>query len=514
MSRQKMNKVCISTVCILLCVLILVTCVVKRHINGDRVLSWDSYASCEKVLALLQGAENCYINAYRTVDGELSLESRPHERYWKHGDDWMQIKDTVDSVFAYCYRDGVYYDTVGTAGVENGHILWNAGADRGNRKPWLLDFQWDKKKVNVLDRYKNEEGTHILLGIAEPFAYANAEADSYTAEFIFYKDGTFGNVLLKADLRDDSGNTRNLEEIQFASTSNGDWIAQQMETAFRSKVQPLVSSVDENTVTYGALTMYLSDGYSCKVGNGTGLLLLKNGEVAGGVTHWNNPGEEEEWLQSLGLWDVMSGASYMLMWGDGDASATFTNEVSPEKLNHSHNFYIREDIVYNIWVNNNIISSEESSALLGTMEISDQLPSKAIQEVPLIDLTRLPEGYICEAQDNGRIRILKGSTVIGASDVYTIPGGEQTAWDPYFRWLGSLGIPDYQDDSLCCMGGSSLYGNWEMHFQSDVPSGQVGTVDRYHTFYVGKTLVWDLWFDLKVIEREEMNMLLEAVTLR
>jgi hypothetical protein len=286
-----------------------------------------------------------------------------------------------------------------------------------------------------------------------------------------------------------------------------------METAFHSKIQPLLSSIDGKTVTYGALIVTLPDGYSCREGNGTGLLILKNGEVAGGITHWDNPEEEAEWLQSLGLWDVMSGASYMLMWGDGDASATFTNELAPEQLNHSHNFYIREDIVYNVWVDENIISGEERSALLKTLEISDAFPLGAIEEVPLIDLTRLPQGYFCEAQDNGSSRISKDSTVIGSVDTYTIPGGELTTWDPYFRWLGSLGIPDYEDDSLCYMGGSSLYGNWEMHFESDLPPGQVGTVDRFHTFYVGKTQVWDVWFDLNVIDRAEMDMLLEAVTL-
>ena len=157
------------------------------------------------------------------------------------------------------------------------------------------------------------------------------------------------------------------------------------------------------------------------------------------------------------------------------------------------------------------LSQEEQSVPLNTVEIS---PVQEIQEVPLIDLTRLPQGYFSEAQDSGRIRISKGSDIIGWVDTYSIPGGELTSWDPYFRWLGSLGIPDLSDDSLWCMGGSSLHGNWEMHFGSDVPPGQVGTVDRYHTFYVGRTKVWDVWFDLTVIDRAEMNMLLDAITIQ
>ena len=160
-----------------------------------------------------------------------------------------------------------------------------------------------------------------------------------------------------------------------------------------------------------------------------------------------------------------------------------------------------------------IPSRAEQSEPLDTIEILNQLPAQEIQEVPLIDLGRLPQEYICEEQDSGSIRISKGSDIIGCVDIYSIPGGELTTWDPYFRWLGSLGIPDISDDSLWCMGGSSLYGNWEMHVGSDVPPGEMGTVDRYHTFYVGRTKVWDIWFDLTVIEREGMNMILEAVTL-
>ena len=102
MSGRKINKVRLSAGCIFLGVLILVVCAVKLRNDEEKLLSRDSLGSCEKVLTLLQSAENCYINAYRTFDGQLSLESRPHERYWKHGDDWMQIRDTVDSVFANC----------------------------------------------------------------------------------------------------------------------------------------------------------------------------------------------------------------------------------------------------------------------------------------------------------------------------------------------------------------------------------------------------------------------------
>jgi len=512
MARWKKPKLWISVTCILLCIVILVVCAVNPEGKEIKTLSRDSLASCEKVLTLMQSAENCYINVYGTTDGELSQGS-PHERYWKHGEDWMQIKNTWDSVFAYLYRDGVYYDTVGTAGVENGHILWKVGTNRGNRKPWLLEFRWDEEKVELLERYKDEEGTHILLNIAEPITGADAAADSYTVEFTFHKDGSFSNVLLKASLKDPYGNIRNLEEIQFAGTQNEAWYAEQMEVAFRSRIQPLTSSIAGNTVTYGALSLTLPEGYSCMEGNGTGLLLLKNGEIAGGITHWVTPEDKDrnEWIPSLGLWDVISGASYWLTNWDKYFSASFINEFAPESLNHLHNFYIRDDLIYNLWADENIISREEESQLRKNIVFSDWIPEQQIQEAPPVAVSRIPGQYGCEAKENG-FTITEGNQRIGGIDIYAIPGGSQTAFDPYFRWLENLGIPDYKDETLCYSGSSSPYGDWMMHFESDVPPGVPQTVNRHHTFFVNTTQVYDVWFDLMATNNTTKDAILSALT--
>ena len=133
-------------------------------------------------------------------------------------------------------------------------------------------------------------------------------------------------------------------------------------------------------------------------------------------------------------------------------------------------------------------------------------------EIPLLDYTKLPQGYELQELESGNILILENGKTIGAVDTYLIP--EDAMYDPYYRWLETLGIPDYETDGLCRSGGGSLYGNWEMHFASDVPPGVESTVSRYHTFYAGKDKVWDVWFDLMLIDQATMYILLEALTVR
>lgn len=141
-----------------------------------------------------------------------------------------------------------------------------------------------------------------------------------------------------------------------------------------------------------------------------------------------------------------------------------------------------------------------------TVSVSVTVPG----EIQLVDYAKLPVGYEVQVQESGSLQITENGTVIGAIDTYQIP--KDTVFDPYYRWLENLGIPDYETEGLWRSGGSSLYGNWEMEFGSDVPPGVESTVDRYHTFYVGNTKVWDVWFDLMVIDRATMDILLKALT--
>ena len=157
---------------------------------------------------------------------------------------------------------------------------------------------------------------------------------------------------------------------------------------------------------------------------------------------------------------------------------------------------------------------EKMEASLQSAPVETALDSAAAEptEIPLVDYTKLPQGYELQKLESGSLLITENGKTIGGIDTYRIP--ENTIFDPYYRWLETLGIPDYETEGLWRSGGGSLYGNWETHFGSDVPPGDESTVSRYHTFYVGITKVWDVWFDLMMIDRATMDILLEALTVR
>jgi len=154
----------------------------------------------------------------------------------------------------------------------------------------------------------------------------------------------------------------------------------------------------------------------------------------------------------------------------------------------------------------------EASQQAALVETAAATAAPEPTEIPLLDYTKLPQGYELKELESGSFLITENGKTIGAIDTYMIPA--DAMYDTYYRWLETLGIPDYETDGLCRSGGSSLYGNWEMHFESDVPPGVESTVSRYHTFYAGKTKVWDVWFDLMMIDRATMDILLEALTVR
>lgn len=241
--------------------------------------------------------------------------------------------------------------------------------------------------------------------------------------------------------------------------------------------------------------------------------LMEGGTTIGGVRAFKIPQDISgaDWLEELvfpewGMENVGYSASGTLDKGYRVEFFSDVPEGQPRTLRNVHNVYQWENRIYDVWFDEMTVSSETELAILdsislggGTVAVPSSLP---------IDLAMLPESVNLKSGENGAILFTKDEETIGGIDTYDIPDSVENPYADYFHWLAEAGVADASDSSLARMGGSSEYGDWELHFESDVPPGQPQTVNRMHTFFIADRKVYDVWFDLmKISEGEYWNLM-------
>ena len=240
--------------------------------------------------------------------------------------------------------------------------------------------------------------------------------------------------------------------------------------------------------------------------------LREGNTVIGGVRAFKIPSDISgaDWLEELvfpewGMENVGYMASGTL---DSGYTVEFFSDVpegQPKTLLNRHNVYLWENRIYDVWFNGYTVSPEVESAILNTLSFGIE---KAVIPSSLpIDLAMLPENVSLKSGKNRAILFVKDGETVGQIDTYDIPDSVE---NPYadFDWLAEAGVADVSDSSLILMAGSSLYGDWELHAESDVPPGQPQTVNRMHTFFIAERKVYDVWFDLtKISEGEYRNLM-------
>lgn len=240
--------------------------------------------------------------------------------------------------------------------------------------------------------------------------------------------------------------------------------------------------------------------------------LREGNTVIGGVRAFKIPSDISgaDWLEELvfpewGMENVGYMASGTLASGYTVEFFSDVPEGQPKTLLNRHNVYWWENRIYDVWFNEYTVSPEVESAILNTLSFGSE--TAAIPSSLPIDLAMLPESVSLKSGKNRAILFVKDGETIGQIDTYDIPDSVE---NPYadFDWLAEAGVSDVSDSSLARMAGSSLYGDWELHAESDVPPGQPQTVNRMHTFFIADRKVYDVWFDLmKISEGEYRNLM-------
>ncbi len=178
-----------------------------------------------------------------------------------------------------------------------------------------------------------------------------------------------------------------------------------------------------------------------------------------------------------------------------------------------------------LWVS--ILCAVICTAVLAACAVNPQQEapmSTAVQEVQFNDLYfTLPSGYDLEQQDAGVVILAENDGVVGGVNAYPKPemelffGGEDpSAWNSH-EWQEALGLPEAGDMTLGYMGSGSTYGDFEVEYFRDLPEEEkekVGDYVRFHTFFIGETQVYDVWFDRLVAGTHLESAVLKSVHLQ
>jgi len=185
----------------------------------------------------------------------------------------------------------------------------------------------------------------------------------------------------------------------------------------------------------------------------------------------------------------------------------------------THYFFVNGNNVYDLWLYNNRFSRDLQTWILQSVQIGE-LPETAGpssgEKLPIgdVEISALPSGYSRFFNEDGGIFFVRKDAIVGGADAYAVPMELYDPEDTTFFWLEKAGISDFGDSSLVYSGGiTGSDGGWAAQFASDVPQGEEPAVERYHYFRVVGDKVYDIWYDMLQLERDEGLDLIYSVVL-
>lgn len=258
--------------------------------------------------------------------------------------------------------------------------------------------------------------------------------------------------------------------------------------------------------------------------------LFREYTVVGCVTARPNPNlpmENDEdlvrWVEAIGI-DLDESGIYYTVTDDtnyGDIFLSFQdNSQGIPVIQEQHYFFIAGNIVYDLWLDPQIIDEEGVKAILesiwlkesGTASTADKWVTAA-GESP-VQIGQLPDRYNYGFDKDQNIVFAWGNNAVGGIKVYPIPEDIYDPYDKSFFWLEEMGIPDFEDPSLAYIGGMTSGDNgWIAEFADNVDDDTKRTVYRRHTFKVVGDTLYDIWFDMLNISHDTSQEILYAIQL-
>ena len=285
----------------------------------------------------------------------------------------------------------------------------------------------------------------------------------------------------------------------------------------------------------GEFTIELPEGYTITTDENGNQIYSDGTQAVGGMTIRTVPegfkiteyfkkdflialGIEEAANESLGYYGEGSTGG-MGPWGWSEEYFSDVPDSKDRTIHTSHQFFIMSDekTVLDFWIDLMIVDNAVKDQILMSIEIpeieryrQEPAPEPTISQDAPYELLDLPEGYTVYILDERCIQFFNDKYPVGGLDVIKIPDGAYDPDDAHWIWLEKAGISDFNSANrkvVQYLGGMTGSDNtWIAEFAGEDPE-----IHRQHIYRVIGNDLYDLWFELHLITREEAEELAKEI---
>lgn len=232
-------------------------------------------------------------------------------------------------------------------------------------------------------------------------------------------------------------------------------------------------------------------------------------------------GIEEASDDSLGYYGEGSTGG-MGPWGWTQEYFSDVPDPKDRTVHTSHQFFImsNEKTILDFWIDLMLVDPITKDRIFESIEIpeieryrQEPAPEPTLsQDVPY-ELLELPEGYTLDILGERSIMFIRNNQhPVAGMDVIQIPDGVYDPNDPHWIWLEKSELSDFRSEAVQYLGGMTGGNNsWVAEFASEEPEGHPWRIHRLHIYRVIGNDLYDSWFDLQLITREEAEILAKVV---
>lgn len=291
----------------------------------------------------------------------------------------------------------------------------------------------------------------------------------------------------------------------------------------------------------GGFTIDLPGGYTITQEENGNQIYSDGSQTVGGMTIRTIPeGFEiteyflkEDFLIDLGVTEATDdslgysgGGSSGGMGPYGWAQEYFSDVPDPKDrtIHTSHQFFIMSDekTVLDFWIDLMRVDPITKDRIFESIEIpeieryrQEPAPEPTISEDAVYELLDLPEGYTVDILDERCILIFKDQCPVAGLSVIKNPDGAYDPDDSHWTWMEKAGLSDFNSTNrkvVQYLGGMIGSENtWIAEFASEEPEGDPVRIHRQHIYRVIENDLYDMWFELNWITREEADELAKVI---